>query len=170
MGKLMLYGAGRACQSLACLSPGSNGTNVTAFKDKDGNSRNALAYGTGTNSTQYNKNTGYFRDLTGYISADTIEDFDLTDYTTNAIANVSSSSSSAQSGTNGRIYTITATNNNTEAIIVASIKFTKTIAYFYSNSFGDCTALICGYFLDTPVTIEAGATKTFAVNIDCWNY
>ena len=174
MGKLMLYGAGRACQIITCKDNDSGVVYMTVptFKDTSGTDRNTISKTTSSSYvSNFKENASLFMNLTGYISTDTIDDFTLDTsktkaYQTNAIADISYTRSSAVS-TNGRTYTITATNDGASAVSVSSIKFTKTVWY---NNNTSSTCLTVGYFLDTPVTIEAGATKTFAVNIDCWNY
>lgn len=167
MGKLMLYSAGRAMLSQCCHATSDAYGDTPTYKTLDGQSYSKLGYA--KTAAQAVKVYGFCQSLTGYVSADTVEDFSLDHYTTRELANISYSRTEA-GNVNGRAYTITATNNNASAVTVGSIKFTKTINYATSGAAGDKVALISGYFLDTPVTIEAGATKTFAVNIDCWNY
>lgn len=171
MGKLMLYGAGRACQIASSKGTDSGVTYATihAYKDTSGNTYNTIGNSSGSNySGTTCNNIQYLKDLTGHISADTLADFTLDDYNANALSDIGYTRTMA-TNTNGVIYTITATNNGASAVTVGSIKFAKNV-YYKSNSSNVCSCLIAGYFLDTPVTIEAGATKTFAVNIDCWNY
>lgn len=180
MGKLLLYGAGRAIQSYACGLPSTTGGYQTnSYKDTSGNSYSSIwiwikSYNTSSATNTANKvieQLKWLDGLTGACSADTEADFDLVDYTTNAIADVSVSQSNLAT-VNGRIYTVTATNNGASDVSVGSIKFTKGI-YAPAGETDSPTAqtcLICGYFLDNPVTLGVGETKTFAVNFDCWNY
>lgn len=177
MGKIMLYKAGRMCQSLSVITPASTNSrfyiDTNSYKATDGTTLTGIictTYANATVAVSTVNNMSLFRSITGYVSPDTVSDFDASDYTTNEISNISYTRTESVSK-NGRILNISATNNGASAVSVGSIKFTKSLVVRDTDGHdGNYTCLICGYFLDTPVTIEAGATKTFAVNIDCWNY
>lgn len=166
MGKILLYKPGRACQALLAkpTQSGSYSALVHPFKAIDGTEKSALLYYS-NNFSNSMENIQFYDGLTGYASADTENDFSLNHYTIRDIPGVTySRTSSAQTG--GKVYTIQVTNTGSEAITVGSIKFTKTIHAMAGESQSNLNCVILGYFFDEPVTIEAGTTKTFAVNFD----
>ena len=174
MGKLMLYGAGRSLQCLHLnldYNIANNKSSVPSFKTTNGSSYSAIYnFKTSSNSNVFDKSKKVlylFDGWKGSISSDNLENFDVQQYAPNSLSNINYSRSNSVTISN-RIYTINATNNNTNSIIVNSIQFTKTLVLWDGGA--EQTVLVAGYFLDEPVTIEAGKTKTFAVNIDCWNY
>ncbi len=163
MGKILLYKAGRACLALQ-----SGASSFHTFKDVNGDDCWGLVYDTTQPATTLRKivnDLKVYNDLTGYASEDTEEDFSLDHYSTREIANVSYSRTSATS-TGGIVYTIQVTNDSSAEISVGSIKFTKTLDTANGGSLATSTCLLWGYFLDTPVTIGVGETKTFAINLD----
>lgn len=168
MGKILLYGAGRACQAYSCEpTVQGEGYAVHPYKTIDGTSSSAVYWYT-YSTTNYNyimNNMKFYTGLTSYASADTESDFSLDHYTTREISGLSYSRSTSTQ-TAGRIYTCQVTNNNAEDITVGSIKFTKDV-YYQSSGSSKKNCLILGYFFDSPVTIPAGGVKTFVVNFDC---
>jgi len=169
MGKILLYSAGRACQSfLSNTGAVNNELTVHPYKDINGAQYTGLYWA--DNNNVYFVNASIYNGVTGYISADTEQDFslDLSDaksYETRDFQNISYSRSSSNQ-TGGKIYTIQATNNGSEAITVCSLKFRKNIKRKTNSGATDTDCVLWGYFLDAPVTIGVGETKTFAINID----
>lgn len=185
MGKILLYRAGRAAISLLSTPSGSIGSggkrNVNTWKDENGDEYSTWYFDTSSSTT--NGNIIYYMsifngggstggqstnpDLKGYASADTEEDFSLDHYTTREIANLTYSRNESPQ-TAGRIITTQVTNNGSEAVTVNSLKFVKKVKAYPSgsSSASDKNALLWGYFLDSPVTIGVGETKTFALNFD----
>lgn len=164
MSKILLYTAGKACVAMQCIpTTATDGYQVNAYKDINGNSYNTIYFYTYSTSNYNNimKGMQFYANLTGYCSADTEDDFSLDHYTTREIADLTYERTvTAQRG--GRTYTIKVTNNGDSDVSVGSMKFTKAI-YAPAESAGDKTCLILGVFFDSPVTISAGETKLFAI-------
>ncbi len=174
MGKILLYRPGRACVAgqlnvLDEWGQTGGGRYVHPYKGITGTEQTYLYIGTSSYAAECLNNLQLYANLTGYVSADTENDFslDLSDeksYAIRDVANIGYSRSSSV-GRGYRIYTISATNNGSSEVTVNSIKFVKSIMYWGgSSSKMDC--LVLGYFLDSPVTIGVGETKTFAINLD----
>ena len=175
MSKIILYNAGRVAQSLTTTNQNNGNSaqpiSTANFKDTSNTSHTTLFFSEYTTTLGVSSllNISLFNDITGYVSADELADFNVSDYTTNEISDITYTRAKSLS-INGAIYTITATNNGASDVDVGSIKFTKNL---YGTSGGPSvpwTCLVFGYFLDNPVTIGVGETKTFAVNFDCINY
>ena len=167
MGKILLYKAGKAVMAYLCAPTTSSlQSSVKPFKLLDGTEVDYLFYGTGggDDGNLVGKNARLFNDCTVYASEDTENDFSLDHYTTREISNLSySRTSSAQLA--GRIYTIQITNNGASSVDVGSLKFTKVLRQTRNANYS-AGSLMFGYFFDAPVTIDAGETKTFAINFE----
>lgn len=167
MGKVLLYGAGKACLAMQCApTTETDGYSTNPFKVLNGTQYNSMYYYTYSTSNYQSMMPSFqiYNGLTGYASADTEDDFSLEHYTTREISNVSYvRTATAERG--GRVYSIRVTNNNSESVSVGSIKFTKSIACPAKSSTGK-DALILGYFFDSAVTINPGESKTFAIEFN----
>ena len=167
MGKILLYPAGRACMSILC-NPALYGTN----NDRYHTHNYKIVSGAQKTGVQMDKmdNIQIYSGLTSYASADTEEDFSLDlsnakSYEIRGISNLTyTRGETAQIG--GRTLTLQVTNGGADSITVNSLKFSKVVYYSTDSGKGSGEALLWGYFLDSPVTIGVGETKTFAINLD----
>lgn len=178
MAELQLYRAGRACNLLDSNENMLNYSNNThadvsteTFYDISGNPHSTL---TNTNaSSNYNNgkrgaiNNGFLKGMTAYASAD--ENFVSSDYSPNAIADVSCSTSN-QSNISGIVYTCSIKNNGSNSATVKSIKFTKPINTGDVTTGGgwidNTTCLICGVFGFDAFTLAPNETKTVVIQIN----
>lgn len=172
MGKILLYSAGRACQSLSSniLVPSGVATaSVQGFLDTSGNTKTELYISAGSNYASATiTNLRFMNGLTSYVSNDKDTDFDISHYTTRELSDITYNSRASTSSVSGCIYTVSVTNTSSESQEINSIKFTKRL--YSSSTSSSITCLILGYFFDSAVTLASGETKTFAVNLDFRNY
>lgn len=125
-------------------------------------------WSTGCSTMSQSTHNNYnMRNLIPVATSDSIGNYDVTDYTAISAANINYTTQRTIQPTSARLtYAITITNNDTSSVTVSCIKFCKRFISAYRTS--DCTAtwsnaLCYGYFLDNPITLEAGESATLSV-------
>ena len=166
MGKLLLYRAGGACQSILVGKSGNTNTEIAETTTLDGSVFTYIM-----NTSSYFENFKPYNGLTGYVSQKDISEYNMNDYALSEISGVSYPSRTSVQTIYGKNYLISVKNNNNSSVEVNSIQFVKKI-YFYDkpgNTIREKDSLVLAYFFDETVTIESGVTKTFTVNLDFFN-
>lgn len=168
MGKLRFYQPFFSLIAGLITTDAYSGSAVTVptYKDTSGTEHTTLYLGA---SPSYNDElksmVHFFQGMTAYATADLSDNYSISDY---SAQNIENSSVNIQqifrltAYSTGQVVTIT--NNSEEQKNVNCIKFVKNLYYNYSTT-RKSPCLICGYYLDTPLTLAAGESKTITIEM-----
>ena len=172
MGTLKKFRAGLSNESMILIPLDMSKVNefsttdypVPTFKDTNGNSF--------SNIRLYGYTSGYvshaveamspYSFITPFATADLLEDYDVEDYEVTSVATITSNSMArtVTGNTVTKTHTLTISNTGSSAVTVGCIKFKRKVIVGNDNV-KQC--LVLGYYLDTPLSIGAGETKTLTI-------
>ena len=136
------------------------------YKQTNGTARTGIGTNRGTSNEdtwrKYNQQLAPYFNLTAKATADVLADYDINDYQVVAVGTTTTSKTRQVNSTGATtLYTVTIT-AGAEDITVGCIKFTKQVTEnAYTSTQYD--VLVCGYYLETPITITAGTSQTINV-------
>ena len=162
--------AGLAVESLSTATfttmPNSTRIDVIPYKATDGTNYNNAWSSTSSSNGKYQIAKIPYVGLTPVATSDKLEDYSLNDYLlSNAVGTTTCTRSQTINLTGSSlVYAVTVTAGASD-ITVKCIKFTKALNGVPDGSTAatDHTALVCGYYLETPLTITAGTSQTINV-------
>lgn len=164
---------------------GAWSTYSASFKDVNGTARTTIVYG----YNKYNASSlrdslptmfnyvanilSFYKNLKAYASTDNEDDYEQTmadstsskQYSVSGNDIIGTTQSSSVSGSYDITYTITVTNTSAETKTIKSVKFTNTIGIHAQYYTIDQTVegLVMAAFLESPITINAGATESITI-------
>ena len=161
-GNFVKYTGGIACESLQTYdvptsSGGSATISVPTYYNTDGTARSIIY-------EHYNygayQESPYSR-LTPIATSDNYADYSINDYSIDTDLTTTQTQSRNYSEIGAfRTFTVTATNNTEDTIEWSCVKFYKSL--YYSNG-SSANSLICGYFLENPVTLAPNESATINI-------
>lgn len=174
MGTMKKYIAASSFESAQlCMGADTTSVSIIPFKTITGTDINSTYYyGSNACSNAYvlTMNNMNLRNLIPVATADEINNYDVNDYLATSVATLNYTTQRiVQSDMCRLVYVITLTNNDTMDKTINCIKFTKRFVKTYAS--GNCTAnydnaLCYGYFLDEPVTLAAGESKSLSISFE----
>lgn len=168
--KIKYYKPAIASMSLGCknLVSTNQATTVGAYQSVEGTSYSTLnlsRYSSDYYAPSVN-NLSTYKGYTAYASSEVETNFDIDDYATPSDFTDLTINKTETITLYGISYILEITNNGSEAVTVNSFKFTKNL---YPSGSQAKTCLMSVVYLDSPVTIAVGATKTVTVNFSFYN-
>ena len=171
--KIKYYKPAISSMALGCKAGSTSSTHaptVPEYKATNGTSYTKLylGYADSGSALKSVSNLQPYRLLTAYASAEVETNFDIDEY-----ASPSSELSdltivkTETSTTYGNSYILEITNNGSAAATVNSFKFIRTLYTTGQNVSAECLMFVV--YLDSPLTIAVGATKTVTVNFSFYN-
>lgn len=166
MGVFKKFIGGLAVESLGtCTNTIQEQTNnsVIPYKTTDGNKYQYLVVGQ-SSANDWGGSLIPYQSMVPVATADDISNYSLDDYQISAIGTTSYTKiQSIVANSASILYVITITSGDND-ITVKCIKFSKSVMYDRVSSYKK-NMLTCGYYLDEPLTIPAGESRTITIEM-----